>query len=271
MPELPADNRLLVTMTHEPFQPVRLCYGIPSRTFVTERLATLGCVVEDRETRSWQWLYRAEASSLEFFAGFHDVPPEVQPVILGRLRFPKSGGMTFQLNSTPRAIAAARFFGPLLGPDVVLHRCRVVNRCFAAAEATGDPEALLKTLDQNVTIVDPAKREARFAESFKGVKTLEDAERASTASLARRLKEKDDVPPVEDFPLCPEEETPNFDSLAMTLQLRLVQARIPPRADFQPGGYARAIEQPGHRQRPERNGAGEQQGVTGCALQPCRD
>ena len=224
MPKLSPDGRLLVTMTREPFQPIRLCYSIPSRSFVTERIATLGCVVEDRATRCWQWLYRAEASSLEFFASFHDVPPEVQPVVLGRLRFPKSGGMTFQLNSTPRAIAAARFFGPLLGPEVVLLRCRVVNRCFAATESEGNPEELMKALDQNVTVVDPRNAEARFAQDFKGVKTMEAAERAATASLARRLKEKVDVPLVEDFPLCPEEETPNFDSLAMTLQLRLVRA-----------------------------------------------
>jgi hypothetical protein len=38
------------------------------------------------------------------------------------------------------------------------------------------------------------------------------------------LAGKEDVPLVEDFPLVPEEETPKFDHLAMTLQLRMVRA-----------------------------------------------
>jgi len=40
----------------------------------------------------------------------------------------------------------------------------------------------------------------------------------------RLTKSKKDVPMVEDFPLAPEEETPEFRDLAMTLQLRVVRA-----------------------------------------------
>ena len=53
---------------------------------------------------------------------------------------------------------------------------------------------------------------------------MDDAERAARVSLDRRIKNKKDVPMVEDFPLAPEEETPEFRDLAMTLQLRCVRA-----------------------------------------------
>jgi hypothetical protein len=53
---------------------------------------------------------------------------------------------------------------------------------------------------------------------------MEDAERAARASLARKLKSKKDVPTVEDFPLAPEEETPDFRDLATTLRFRFVRA-----------------------------------------------
>ena len=84
----------------------------------------------------------AEAASLPIAAGYDSVPVERRPIVLGRIRFPKKGGMTMQPNSIDRAIAAARYFGPHLGPEVVALRCRVVNRCFAAEE--GEPDELIK-------------------------------------------------------------------------------------------------------------------------------
>jgi hypothetical protein len=56
------------------------------------------------------------------------------------------------------------------------------------------------------------------------VRTKEDAERIASESLERRLKSKEDVPMVEDLPLAPEEETPEFIHLTMTLNLRLIRA-----------------------------------------------
>ncbi len=42
--------------------------------------------------------------------------------------------------------------------------------------------------------------------------------------VERKLASGEDVPMVEDFPLAPEEETPDFRELATTLQLRGVRA-----------------------------------------------
>ena len=214
---------LLVTLTKEPFQPVRLYYRTPSRPQVITRLRHLECMVEAPVERCWEWLYHGETKPLRFAeSGYQDVPKERQPIILGRIRFPKRGGMTLQTNSIERAVQAARFFAPRLGPRVVATRCRVINRCFAADE--GPPDQLVKHLDRSVTVIDPRKAEAQLEEDFKGIRSMEDAERAAARRMEKRLKEGKDVPLVEDFPLAPPEETPDFQHLATTLHLRSIRA-----------------------------------------------
>lgn len=53
---------------------------------------------------------------------------------------------------------------------------------------------------------------------------MEDYNRAAWVSMERKLNNREDVPMVEDFPLAPEEETPNFRDLTITLQLRGIRA-----------------------------------------------
>jgi hypothetical protein len=105
---------------------------------------------------------------------------------------------------------------------VVAVRCRVVNRCFAADE--GAPEDLMKHLDRDVTVIDPRAAEVELEEDFKWVRSMEDAERAAAERLEKQLESGADVPLVEDFPLAPQEETRDFQHLAMTLILRFMRA-----------------------------------------------
>jgi len=214
---------LLATMTNEPFQPVRLYYTVPDKSFVIRTLKKLECMVEAPHERCWQWLFHAEAATLRFAAGgYDDVPEEKRPIVLGRIRFPKQCGMTIEINSIERAIAGARFFASRLGAEIVAMRCRVVNRCFAADE--GQPHELSATLDQDVTVIDPREAEATLRRELECIRPGLDAERIAAEFLERRIKSKEDVPMVEDFPLAPEEETPDFQHLANTLQLRFVRA-----------------------------------------------
>lgn len=218
-------RQLLATLTNEPFQPVRLYYTIPSKLFVLKKLKRLRCVVEAPEEKCLQWLFEAEAKSLQFFGGYDDVPPARRPIVIGRIRFPDRASMTIETTSIPRAIECARFFGPRLGPKVLALRVRLVNRCFAGDEGSGSE--LCATLDRDVTVVDPRAAEEELRRDLAAVKSMDDHDGASPEDRARRFMErrkKDDVPPVEDFPLAPEEETPDFLHLATTLQFRLVRA-----------------------------------------------
>lgn len=219
---LPQGNHLLMTLTNEPFQPVRIYYSIPDRALVSRRLGALECMVEASEEHCWQWLFHAEAASLRFGGGYEDVPKEKRPIILGRIRFPTDGSMILQANSIARAIGAANFFAPYLGSDGTAIRCRVVNRLFAAEE--GRLEELVRILDHNITVIDPRAAEAVFTRDFDRARTMEDVERVAAERLERSLQNKEDVPLVEDFPLAPEEETADFGHLTFTLQLRLIRA-----------------------------------------------
>jgi hypothetical protein len=217
-----SQSHLLMTLTNEPFQPVRLYYSILDRLRISKKLGNLACITEAPEERCWQWLFQAEAASLRFGAGYEDVPKERRPIILARVYFPTDSRMVLQTNSIERAIGAANFFAPYLGAECTAIRCRIVNRLFAAEE--GRREELMKTLDHNVTVIDPREAEAAFAQDFADARTMAATEQIAAERLERRLQRKEDVPLVEDFPLAPEEETPDFAHLRFTLQLRLLRA-----------------------------------------------
>jgi hypothetical protein len=218
------DRPLLTTTTGEPFQPVRLYYTIPGKPFVTRILSQLRCMEESRQGGVWGWLYTAEATALTFGRTHAELPAHLEPVLLGVFRFPKQGGMTLQVRSFSRAIEAARFFGPILGPRVVVRRVRLINRFFGANELIDDLDLLDRHLDQNVTVIDPGASEERMNRYLAGAKTPEERLRAYERYHEDKRRERRDVPLVEDFPLAPEEETPDFMHLATTLRLREIRA-----------------------------------------------
>jgi hypothetical protein len=215
-------RQLLATMTSEPFQPVRLYYSIPDRSFVIKKFQSLKCMLEVPHEQCWQWLFEAESKSLRFPGSYNDVPKEKRPIVLGRISFRNNGGMMLQTNSISRAIEGAKFFGPRFGPRVVAIRVRVVNRCFAGDE--GNLNLLMKTLDNNVAVIDPREAEEELKHDFGGVRTVQDYNRAAAEFVERKLRNREDVPMVEDFPLAPEEETPDFRDLTIALQLRGIHA-----------------------------------------------
>jgi hypothetical protein len=221
-PPLPNDPRLLVTYTKEPFQPVRLYYTIPSKPVVTQILGGLRCTVQEPAGRTWQWLYQNEAAAITFGIPYAEVPAEVQPVIIGRFKFPEPKRMVVEVRSIQRAIEAAKFFGPILGERVVLRRTRVINRWLNGDEATGGLDRLDRHLDANVVVIDPEKTAADLDRLMAKFDTKR--ERRAAWEAYHEARRHEHVPLVEDFPLAPEEETPEFRDLNMTLMFRAIHA-----------------------------------------------
>lgn len=218
-----SDRKLIITSTGEPYQPVRLTYSIPGKAFVTNIFSQLDCM-EERENGQWRWYFGAEAEDLELGAYSQERLEDDASVVIGFVRFPKKSTMIIEVRSVLRAIAAAKFFGPILGPKVVARRARIVNRYFDGSELTGNVAELDKHLDQNVTVVDPRVAEAKLNEYLAGAKTPEQAKRAYERYYDDRRQERRDIPLVEDFPLAPREETPEFKHLTITLELRMFRA-----------------------------------------------
>jgi len=143
-------------------------------------------------------------------------------LIIGRVKFPDPKRMVVEVRSIQRAIEAARFFGPILGERVVLRRTRLINRWFAGSEASAGLDRLDRLLDTNVVQIDPTKTEAELDHLMARFDTKREKRAAWEAYHEARRREH--VPIVEDFPLAPEEETPEFRDLNMTLMFRAIHA-----------------------------------------------
>lgn len=61
----------------------------------------------------------------------------------------------------------------------------------------------MKTLDRDVTVIDPREPEEALMGEFKHVRTIQDAEQAIAESVERRLISGKDVPLVRGFPFGP--------------------------------------------------------------------
>jgi hypothetical protein len=213
---------LLHTVTGEPFVPVRLYWSVKSKPAITKALASLCCIDEDKKAKCWVWLYDDEATSLTFGIPRARLSPEVHPIVIGRFRLPDAKQLVLEVRSVERAIEAAKFFAPRFGSNAVLSRARIINRWFELSEAGIGLERLDKLLDANVVRIDPRDAEEAFERAMAGTVTEAEKRRAFEAYVLEQRKR--DVPLVEDFPLAPEEETPDFRDLTMTLQFRGLRA-----------------------------------------------
>jgi hypothetical protein len=213
---------LLRGVTGEPFQPVRLYYAVTNKLAVTKVLGGLRCVHEDKKAKCFVWLYDDEATSLTFAIPRSRLAPEVHPIVIGRFRFPDANKLVLEVRSVERAIEAAKFFGPRFGSNVVLSRIRIINRWFELNEVDVGVQRLDQLLDANVTRIDPKDDQEALARALSVARTGEEQKRVFDAFVVEARRR--DVPLVEDFPLGPEEETPEFRDLTMTLRLRAMRA-----------------------------------------------
>jgi len=220
--EAVARKPLLTTTTGEPFMPVRLYFEVPPGVDVSRTLDGLRCCERDLETGGWGWLYEEEAAGLVFHASQIEPPKVMQPIVIARMRLEVGGWLTVTVRSVERAVVAASFFAPRLGKAVVLRRARIAHRLFEGGEAPLGLPALDALLDKDVTVIDP-EVEARIVEEVLASAPADPE--AKLAALDRYYRQRrKDVPPVEDFPLCPEEEDEAFTQLALTFRFRAIRA-----------------------------------------------
>ena len=113
---MPDSNQtIVVTYTGEPQQPVRLYWKVKNRAAVLAVFRALECVDEDADwSGRWVWLYSDEASGIELTKRPDEVPVERRPIALSQIAFPAKDKMVMRFFSPERAIAAAKFFGPVV-------------------------------------------------------------------------------------------------------------------------------------------------------------
>ena len=214
---------LIVTSTGELFVPTRLTFRIDSCARARRSLRAMQCMKPVGKDRfEWQLAGEAEELGVPIPSGI----PAGQALILGHVSLHKKRGsetMRLECRSTKRILLGAHFFTKHI-PNSVPVNARVINRLFAHSE--GSPEALLERLDQNVTVIDVEANIRRSEERWDAanIRTMADAERHAARDIEERIASRKDVPEVEDFPLAPEEETPDFYHLRTTFMLREMRA-----------------------------------------------
>jgi len=213
-------KQLLMTMTGEIHQPVRLYYKVYNQAEVLKVFAKLRCLDEDQDNHRWVWLYHGEAKKLKFHTSYAAIPRNMRPIVLGALRFTSAKDMTLDVRSCERATHALVFFDRYLQrPITRVTHAAIVNRLFpATAEGLPDLEGLFAP-DQ-VTAIDGEAMLRRMAALLQ---TIQDPQqRMDRAFTLMEQQSHGRLPEVEQFPV--HFYTDGITSLENALRLRQIVA-----------------------------------------------
>jgi hypothetical protein len=171
------EKQLLMTMTGEIHQPVRLYYQVFDQAAVLKVFAKLRCLDEDRDQERWVWLYDGKAKKLKFHTSYSAIPRKMRPIVLGSFRFTSAEDLSLDVRSWERATQAVVFFDRYLTRSIAqVTHAAIVNHLFAyttgglpALEGFFAPEKvieidgeamLLRAAESLQTIPDPRQRMA---------------------------------------------------------------------------------------------------------------
>src|SRR5215471_4538556 len=166
-------KKLLMTMTGEMHQPVRLYYQVFDHAAVLKAFTKLRCLDDDQDHHRWVWLYHGEAKKLKFHKSYAAIPRQMRPIILGVFRSPSAQDMTLDVRSWERATQAVVFFDRYLKRSIArVTHAAIVNRLFPytsdglpaleglfAQVTTIDGEAILRSMAASLQAIhDPGQR-----------------------------------------------------------------------------------------------------------------
>ena len=125
------EKQLLMTMTGEIHQPVRLYYQVFDQAAVLKAFTKLRCLDDDQDNRRWVWLYHGEAKKLKFHTSYAAIPRKMRPIVLGAFRFTSAQDLTLDVRSWERATHAVVFFDRYLQRSIArVTHAAIVNRLF---------------------------------------------------------------------------------------------------------------------------------------------
>jgi hypothetical protein len=126
-------KQLLMTMTGEIHQPVRLYYQVFDQAAVLKTFTKLRCMDDDQDNHRWVWLYHGEAKKLKFHTSYSAIPRKMRPIVLGYFRFTSPKDMTLDVRSCERATHAVVFFDRYLARSIArVTHAAIVNHLFPA-------------------------------------------------------------------------------------------------------------------------------------------
>lgn len=211
-------KQLLMTMTGEMHQPVRLYYQIFDHAAVLKAFTKLRCLDDDQDNQRWVWLYHGEAKKLKFHKSYSAIPRTMRPIVLGAFRFTSAQDMTLDVRSWERATPAVVFFDRYLQRSIArVTHAAIVNRLFPY---TTDGLPVLEGLFAQVTTIDGEAMLRRLAASLQ---TIQDpGQRMDMAFALMEQQSQERLPEVEKLPVHFYED--GITSLENALRLRQIVA-----------------------------------------------
>ena len=148
-------KQLLMTMTGEIHQPVRLYYQVFAQAAVLKAFTKLRCLDDDQDNQRWVWLYHGEAKKLKFHTSYAAIPRTMRPIVLGAFRFTNAHEMSLDVRSWERATKAVVFFDHALKRSIAqVTHAAIVNRLFPST-TDGLPELEGLFAPEKVTEIHP--------------------------------------------------------------------------------------------------------------------
>jgi hypothetical protein len=213
-------KQLLMTMTGEMHQPVRLYYEVSDQAAVRQAFTKLRCMDDDQDNQRWVWLYHGEAKKLKFHTSYAAIPRKMRPIVLGSFRFTSVQDMTLDVRSCERATQAVVFFDRYLKQSIAhVTHAAIVNRLFPY---TTDGLPALEGLfaPEQVTEIDGEAMLRRMAASLQ---TIQDPQqRLDRAFTLMEQQSHERLPEVEKLPVHYYAE--GIRSFETTLRLRQIVA-----------------------------------------------
>ena len=217
---MPGEKQLLMTMTGEMHQPVRLYYEVMDQAAVVKAFTKLRCMDDDQDNQRWVWLYHGEAKKLKFHTSYSAIPRKMRPIVLGSFRFTNAHEMSLDVRSWERATKAVAFFDTYLTRSIAqVTHAAIVNRLFPST-TDGLPELEGLFAPAKVTAIHP---EAMLLRVTASLQTLHDpGQRRDMAFAMLEQQSKQPLPDVEKFPVHYYED--GITSLENALRLRQIVA-----------------------------------------------
>jgi len=217
---MPNAKQLLMTMTGEIHQLVRLYYTVFNQEAVLKAFAKLRCMDWDQDQARWVWLYHGEAKKLKFHTSYSAIPRKMRPIVLGSFRFTNAHEMSLDVRSWERATKAVAFFDTYLTRSIAqVTHAAIMNRLFPST-TDGLPELEGLFAPEKVTAIHP---EAMLLRVTASLQTLHDpGQRRDMAFAMLEQQSKQPLPDVEKFPVHYYED--GITSLENALRLRQIVA-----------------------------------------------
>jgi len=169
-------EKLLMTMTGEIFQPIRVYYELSDKEMVIKAFLKLQCMDFDSRKDRWIWLYEGEAKRLKFHKPYSSIPKEMHPLVLGSFYFRENNHMLLDLRSFERAIAGVKFFNKHIKRNMAkVIDVAVVNKLFTdpgdyhiSYDVLFDPEKVVyRNQDEALSKLEPLKAIDNLEERFR--------------------------------------------------------------------------------------------------------